>query len=205
MSGSSCHEVPTVSSLGPLRNDGFGSFPWNFHAAVLRTSPPSGTMKASTRRPSGQIARRDRVRPASRYCATECHSGGYVPWNPPPLPYIACCATSRCRLNQPKAMRMGSRFTLNAMSRAWPGRGMMPKWHLIGGCEALCAPARAAMRRMPASILRGVLRRPRATHAPPQRPTGGLPEVKSHSSIDRFLVVFHSPTGMAETGLLACR
>ncbi len=30
-------------------------------------------------------------------------------------------------------------------------------------------------------------------------------EVKSHSSIDRFLVVFHSPTGMAETGLLACR
>jgi len=23
-------------------------------------------------------------------------------------------------------------------------------------------------------------------------------EVKSHSSIDRFLVVFHSPTGMAE-------
>jgi hypothetical protein len=29
--------------------------------------------------------------------------------------------------------------------------------------------------------------------------------VKSHSSIDRFLVVFHSPTGMAETGLLACR
>jgi hypothetical protein len=30
-------------------------------------------------------------------------------------------------------------------------------------------------------------------------------EVKSHSSIDRFLIVFHSPTGMAETGLLACR
>jgi len=30
-------------------------------------------------------------------------------------------------------------------------------------------------------------------------------KVKSHSSIDRFLVVFHSPTGMAETGLLACR
>jgi hypothetical protein len=30
-------------------------------------------------------------------------------------------------------------------------------------------------------------------------------EVKSHSSIDRFLVVFHSPSGMAETGLLACR
>ena len=30
-------------------------------------------------------------------------------------------------------------------------------------------------------------------------------EVKSHSSIDRFLVVFHSPTGMAETGVLACR
>ena len=30
-------------------------------------------------------------------------------------------------------------------------------------------------------------------------------EVKSHSSIDRFLVVFHSPTGMAETGLLVCR
>jgi len=30
-------------------------------------------------------------------------------------------------------------------------------------------------------------------------------EVKSHSSIDRFLVVFHSPTGNAETGLLACR
>jgi hypothetical protein len=30
-------------------------------------------------------------------------------------------------------------------------------------------------------------------------------EVKSHSSIDRFLVVFHSPTGMAETGLLARR
>jgi hypothetical protein len=30
-------------------------------------------------------------------------------------------------------------------------------------------------------------------------------EVKSRSSIDRFLVVFHSPTGMAETGLLACR
>jgi hypothetical protein len=30
-------------------------------------------------------------------------------------------------------------------------------------------------------------------------------EVKSHSSIDRFLVVFHSPTGMAKTGLLACR
>src|SRR5271165_6923867 len=29
--------------------------------------------------------------------------------------------------------------------------------------------------------------------------------VKSHSSIDRFLVVFHSPTGMAETGLLTCR
>jgi hypothetical protein len=29
--------------------------------------------------------------------------------------------------------------------------------------------------------------------------------VKSHSSIDRFLVVFHSPAGMAETGLLACR
>ena len=26
-------------------------------------------------------------------------------------------------------------------------------------------------------------------------------EVKSPSSIDRFLVVFHSPTGMAETGL----
>ena len=30
-------------------------------------------------------------------------------------------------------------------------------------------------------------------------------EVKSHSSIDRFLVVFHSPTGNAETGPLACR
>jgi len=30
-------------------------------------------------------------------------------------------------------------------------------------------------------------------------------DVKSHSSIDRFLVVFHSPTGNAETGLLACR
>jgi len=30
-------------------------------------------------------------------------------------------------------------------------------------------------------------------------------EVKSHSSIDRFLVVFHSPIGNAETGLLACR
>jgi hypothetical protein len=30
-------------------------------------------------------------------------------------------------------------------------------------------------------------------------------EVKSYSSIDRFLVVFHSPTGMAETGLLARR
>jgi hypothetical protein len=30
-------------------------------------------------------------------------------------------------------------------------------------------------------------------------------EVKSHSPMDRFLVVFHSPTGMAETGLLACR
>jgi hypothetical protein len=29
-------------------------------------------------------------------------------------------------------------------------------------------------------------------------------EVKSHSSIDRLLVVFHSPSGMAETGLLAC-
>src|ERR1700691_4947578 len=30
-------------------------------------------------------------------------------------------------------------------------------------------------------------------------------EVKSHSSIDRFLVVFHPPTGMAEPGLLARR
>src|ERR1700691_4612277 len=30
-------------------------------------------------------------------------------------------------------------------------------------------------------------------------------EVKSHSLIDRFLVVFHSPTGMAETGPLAFR
>jgi hypothetical protein len=30
-------------------------------------------------------------------------------------------------------------------------------------------------------------------------------EVKSHSSIDRFLVVFHSPTRMAETALLTCR
>src|SRR5580698_948584 len=30
-------------------------------------------------------------------------------------------------------------------------------------------------------------------------------EVKSYSSIDRFLVVFHSPTGMAETGPLAGR
>jgi hypothetical protein len=30
-------------------------------------------------------------------------------------------------------------------------------------------------------------------------------EVKSPSTIDRFLVVFHSPTGMAETGLLARR
>jgi hypothetical protein len=35
--------------------------------------------------------------------------------------------------------------------------------------------------------------------------TGEGSEVKSHSSIDRFLVVFHSPTAMAETGLLACR
>jgi hypothetical protein len=31
------------------------------------------------------------------------------------------------------------------------------------------------------------------------------PKVKSHSSIDRLLVVFHSPTSMAKTGLLACR
>ena len=31
------------------------------------------------------------------------------------------------------------------------------------------------------------------------------PSHEVHSSIDRFLVVFHSPTGMAETGLLACR
>jgi hypothetical protein len=30
-------------------------------------------------------------------------------------------------------------------------------------------------------------------------------EVKSHSSIDRFPVVFHSPAGMAETGPLTCR
>ncbi len=29
-------------------------------------------------------------------------------------------------------------------------------------------------------------------------------EVKSHSSVDRFLIVFHSPGGMTETGLLAC-
>jgi hypothetical protein len=61
---------------------------------------------------------------------------------------------------------------------------------------------------MPASQLKvtyEVVGRPLLTSINGVAFTGEGSEVKSHSSIDRFLVVFHSPTAMAETGLLACR